>query len=135
MFNRKSAQKLETIVGNESTVTGELNIKGTLRVDGIIEGDIFADWVIVGETGKIHGNVKSRGMVVGGRVEGNIEASEIVEIKGKGEVDGEICTAKLAMSEGALFDGHSSMKKPASLDGSSEAKGKLKSLMPSSNAS
>lgn len=135
MFNRKSAQKLETIIGNESTVTGELNIKGTLRVDGIIEGDIFADWVIVGETGKIHGNVKSRGMVVGGRVEGNIEASEIVELKGKGEVNGEICTAKLAMSEGALFDGRSSMKKTASLEGGSEAKGKLKSLMPSSNAS
>ena len=135
MFNKKSVQKLETIVGNESTVTGELNIKGTLRVDGIIEGDIFADWVIVGETGKIHGNVKSRGMVVGGRVEGNIEASEIVELKGKGEVNGEICTAKLAMSEGALFDGHSSMKKTTSLEGGSEAKGKLKSLMPSSNAS
>ena len=135
MFNKKSVQKLETIVGNESTVTGELNIKGTLRVDGIIEGDIFADWVIVGETGRINGNVKSRGMVVGGRVEGNIEASEIVELKGKGEVVGEISTAKLAMSEGALFEGHSSMKKMTSLESGSEGKGKLKSLMPSSNAS
>lgn len=135
MFNKKSVQKLETIVGNESTFTGELNVKGTLRVDGIIEGDIFADWVIVGETGKIHGNVKSRGVVVGGRVEGNIDASEIVELKGKGEVSGEICTAKLAMSEGAIFDGRSNMKKTSSLEGGSEAKGKLKSLMPSSNAS
>jgi len=132
---KKSVQKLETIIGNESTVTGELNIKGTLRVDGIIEGDVFADWVIVGETGRIHGNVKSRGMVVGGRVEGNIDASEIVELKGKGEVNGEICTVKLAMSEGALFDGHSTMKKAASLEGNSEIKGKLKSLVSSSNAS
>lgn len=132
---KKSVQKLETIIGNESTVTGELNIKGTLRVDGIIDGDTFADWVIVGETGRIHGNVKSRGMVVGGRVEGNIDASEIVEIKGKGEVDGEICTAKLAMSEGALFDGRSTMKKTASLESNADAKGKLKSIMPSSNAS
>ena len=132
---KKSVQKLETIIGNESTVTGELNIKGTLRVDGIIEGDIFADWVIVGETGRVHGNVKARGMVVGGRVEGNIDASEIVELKGKGEVNGEICTAKLTMSEGALFDGHSTMKKTGALEDNSEVKGKLKSLMPSSNAS
>src|SRR5512145_2089997 len=132
---KKSVQKLETIIGNESTVTGELNIKGTWRVDGIIEGDIFADWVIVGETGRIHGNVKSRGMVVGGRVEGNIDGSEIVELKGKGQVVGEICTAKLAMSEGALFDGHSSMKKAIFLEDNPEGKGKLKSLMPSSNAS
>lgn len=135
MFNRKSPQKLETIVGNESTVTGELNIKGTLRVDGIVEGDIFADWVIVGESGRIHGNVKARGVVVGGRVEGNLEASEIVELKGKGEVTGEICTVKLAMSEGAVFDGRSTMKKAAALEGDSGVKGKIKSLMPSSNAS
>lgn len=134
MFNKKSVQKLETIIGNESTVTGELNIKGTLRVDGIIEGDIFADWVIVGESGRIHGNVKSRGVVVGGRVEGNLEASEIVELKGKGEVTGEICTVKLAMSEGAVFDGRSTMKKAAQ-DADSEAKGKIKSIVPSSNAS
>ncbi len=134
MFNRKSPQKLETIIGNDSTVTGELNIKGTLRVDGIVEGDIFADWVIVGETGRIHGNVRSRGVVVGGRVEGNLDASEIVELKGKGEVTGEICTVKLAMSEGAVFDGRSTMKKAGALE-DSEAKGKIKSLMPSSNAS
>ncbi len=132
MFNKKSPQKLETIIGNESTVTGELNIKGTLRVDGIVEGDIFADWVIVGESGRIHGNVKSRGVVVGGRVEGNLEASEIVELKGKGEVTGEICTVKLAMSEGAVFDGRSTMRKPAALGADS---GNVKSLMPSSNAS
>ena len=131
---RKSEQKLETIVGNESTVTGELNIKGTLRVDGVIEGDVFADWVIVGETGRLHGNVKSRGMVVGGRVEGNIDASEIVELKGKGQVTGEICTTKLAMSEGAFFDGHSVMKKTPTLE-SVDGKGKVKPLLPSSNAS
>ena len=134
MFNKKSVQKLETIIGNDSTVTGEMNIKGTLRVDGIVEGDVFADWVIVGETGRVRGNVKSRGMVVGGRVEGNIDASEIVELKGKGEVTGEICTVKLAMSEGAVFDGRSTMKKTASLE-SGEAKGKIKSIVPSSNAS
>ncbi len=134
MFNKKSPQKLETIVGNESTVTGELNVKGTLRVDGVIEGDIFADWVIVGETGRVRGNVKSRGMVVGGRVEGNIDATEIVELKGKGEVTGEICTVKLAMSEGAVFDGRSNMKKVASIE-NGESKGKIKSLLPSSNAS
>lgn len=135
MFGKKSVQKLETIIGNDSTVTGEMNIKGTLRVDGIIEGDIFADWVIVGESGRISGNVKSRGVVVGGRVEGNIDATEIVELKGKGQVTGEISTVKLAMSEGAVFDGRSNMKRAGALDEVSESRGKIKSLMPSSSAS
>ena len=132
---KKSVQKLETIIGNDSTVTGEMNIKGTLRVDGIVEGDIFADWVIVGETGRIHGNVKSRGVVVGGRVDGNIDASEIVELKGKGQVTGEISTVKLAMSEGAVFDGRSNMKRAVSVEESPESRGKIKTLLTSSNAS
>ena len=110
MFGRSSA-KLETVIGADSTITGELAIQGTVRVDGSIEGDIRADWVIVGETGRIRGNVQARMMVVGGRIDGNIDASEIVELKDKAQIFGEICTAKLTVSEGALFDGQSSMKK------------------------
>jgi cytoskeletal protein CcmA (bactofilin family) len=110
MFGRSSA-KLETVIGVDSTITGELAIQGTVRVDGSVEGDIRADWVIVGETGRIRGNVQARMMVVGGRVEGNIDASEIVELKDKAQIFGEICTAKLTVSEGALFDGQSSMKR------------------------
>lgn len=109
MFGRSST-RLETVIGSDSTIRGELTIQGTVRVDGTVEGDIRADWVIVGETGKIRGNVQARAMVVGGKVEGNIDASEIVELKDRAQVFGEICAAKLAMSEGALFDGQSSMK-------------------------
>ncbi len=109
MFGRSST-RLETVIGSDSTIRGELTIQGTVRVDGNVEGDIRADWVIVGETGKVRGNVQARAMVVGGKVEGNIDASEIVELKDKAQVFGEICAAKLAMSEGALFDGQSSMK-------------------------
>ncbi|NNG46607.1 MAG: polymer-forming cytoskeletal protein [Deltaproteobacteria bacterium] len=110
MFGKSSA-KLETVIGGDSTITGELAIQGTVRIDGTVEGDIRADWVIVGETGRIRGNVQARMMVVGGRIDGNIDASEIVELKDKAQIFGEICTAKLTVSEGALFDGQSSMKR------------------------
>jgi cytoskeletal protein CcmA (bactofilin family) len=129
MFGKSSA-KLETVVGADSTIKGELAIKGTLRIDGIVEGDIQADWVIVGETGRIRGNVQARTMVVGGKVEGNLEASEIIEMKDKAQVFGEICTTKLAMSEGALFDGQSSMKKK-----NETSEGQVKSLAASRPAS
>lgn len=109
MFGKKQP-KLETIVGHESVVTGELSVKGTIRIDGSVEGDVSADWVVVGETGRIKGNVRSRGMVVGGLVEGTIDADELVDLKSKASVTGEIRTSKLAMSEGAVFDGTSSMK-------------------------
>lgn len=121
MFGRSST-RLETVIGSDSTIRGELTIQGTVRVDGTVEGDIRADWVIVGETGKIRGNVQARAMVVGGKVEGNIDASEIVELKDKAQVFGEICAAKLAMSEGALFDGQSSMKQKKETSGGQEKK-------------
>jgi cytoskeletal protein CcmA (bactofilin family) len=115
-----SSTRLETVIGSDSTIRGELTIQGTVRVDGNVEGDIRADWVIVGETGKVRGNVQARAMVVGGKVEGNIDASEIVELKDKAQVFGEICAAKLAMSEGALFDGQSSMKQKKETSGGQE---------------
>ncbi len=119
MFGRSST-RLETVIGSDSTIRGELTIQGPVRVDGNVEGDIRADWVIVGETGKVRGNVQARAMVVGGKVEGNIDASEIVELKDKAQVFGEICAAKLAMSEGALFDGQSSMKQKKETSGGQE---------------
>jgi cytoskeletal protein CcmA (bactofilin family) len=138
MFGKSSA-KLETVVGADSTIRGELEVQGTVRVDGSVEGNIRADWVIVGETGRIRGNVQTRAMVVGGTVDGNIEAEEIVELKEKAQVFGEICAAKLTMSEGALFDGQSSMKKkkkaemePESVE---EQESKITSLSASRTAS
>ncbi len=132
MFGKSSA-KLETVVGADSTIKGELTIQGTVRVDGSVEGDIRADWVIVGETGRIRGNVKARAMVVGGRVDGNIEAEEIIELKEKAQVFGEICAAKLTMSEGALFDGQSCMKKKK--ETVKEQESKITSLSASRTAS
>jgi cytoskeletal protein CcmA (bactofilin family) len=109
----KGSQKLETIVGDGTRIAGKVSVKGTIRVDGIVEGDVEADWVVVGETGKIRGNTRTRGMVVGGSVEGNIEATETVELREKATMVGEIQTPKLGVSEGAAFDGRARMKRDA----------------------
>lgn len=100
-----TTKKLETIVGKDSEFRGEVSVAGTIRIDGTLEGDVRADWVVVGETGTIRGNVRSRGTVTGGKIEGNIEASEIAELKPGSNVSGEIRTGRLVVSEGAVFDG------------------------------
>ncbi|MFZ3122304.1 MAG: polymer-forming cytoskeletal protein [Thermodesulfovibrionales bacterium] len=51
---------------------------------------------------------------MGGRVDGNLKAKEIVEIKAKGQVSGDISTGKLTIIEGGVFDGRSSMQKDES---------------------
>ncbi|MDA8178211.1 MAG: bactofilin family protein [Desulfobacteria bacterium] len=109
----KGSRKMETIVGNDTRIAGKVSVKGTIRIDGILEGDVQADWVIVGETGKILGNTRTRGMVVGGSVEGNIDATEAVELKEKATMVGEIRAPKLGISEGAVFDGRARMKDDA----------------------
>jgi len=128
----KGSRKLETMIGDGTRVVGQVSVKGTVRIDGIVEGDVHADWVIVGETGKILGNTRSRGVVVGGSVEGNIEATETVELTGKASMTGEIRAPKLVVSEGAVFDGRSRMKGETE---SSEAQdGKVRTLIPAKGA-
>lgn len=115
MLTRKQPV-METIIGIDSAARGELNTKGTLRVDGTAEGKVRADWVIVGEPGTIRGDVICRGIIVGGKVEGTIHASELVDIKGKGEIRGDIYAAKLAVSEGGVLEGHSYMNQTRESD-------------------
>jgi len=128
----KGSQKLETIVGNDTRIVGKVSVKGTIRIDGIVEGDVQADWVVVGESGKILGNIRTRGVVVGGSVEGNIEATETVELREKATMVGEIDTPKLGISEGATFDGRARMKNDAEPAGIQE--GNLRSLIPTKSA-
>lgn len=124
----KGSRKLETIVGDGTRIAGKVSVEGTIRVDGTVEGDIQADWVVVGETGKIRGNTRTRGMIVGGSVEGNIEATETVELKEKATMVGEIHAPKLGVAEGAVFDGRARMKGAAEPAGIQE--GNVRPLVP-----
>jgi cytoskeletal protein CcmA (bactofilin family) len=110
----KNTEKLESFIGANSNFKGDIDTKGTLRVDGTVDGNVNADWVILGEKAFLKGNVTARGIIIGGRVEGNLKAKEIVEIKPKGQVSGDISTSKLTIIEGGIFDGRSSMMKDES---------------------
>jgi len=113
MFHRNT-EKLESLVGGSSRFKGEIETSGTLRIDGAIEGQVAADWIIIGEKGHVKGDVSARGIIVGGRVEGDLRAKEIVEIRNKGQVYGEVLTSKLMVAEGAIFEGKSTMQKEES---------------------
>jgi cytoskeletal protein CcmA (bactofilin family) len=110
MFHRNT-EKLESLVGVDSSFKGDICTKGTLRIDGNIEGNIEADWVILGEKSRVRGDITARGVVVGGKVQGNLTVREICEIRNKGEIFGELSTAKLVIAEGGIFDGRSTMRK------------------------
>jgi len=113
MFH-KNKERLESFVGTNSHFKGNIDTKGTLRIDGIMDGNANADWVILGEKASLKGDVVAKGIIIGGRVEGNLKAKEIVEIKSKGQVSGDIFTNKLTIVEGAVFNGRALMEKEES---------------------
>ena len=113
MFH-KNTEKLEALIGANSSFKGDIETKGTLRIDGSMEGNVNADWVILGEKATLKGDITARGIVVGGRIDGNLRAKEIVEIKAKGHVFGDIHTNKLTVVEGGILDGRTSMTKEES---------------------
>jgi cytoskeletal protein CcmA (bactofilin family) len=109
MFSREN-HKLETLIGAKSNFRGELNVEGTLRVDGRVDGRLNADWVILGETGIVKGEITAKRIIVGGKVEGNLRGLELVEIKASGKVLGDILTHKFSITEGGEFNGKIEMK-------------------------
>jgi cytoskeletal protein CcmA (bactofilin family) len=113
MFS-KNTEKLESFVGVNSHFKGDIKSKGTLRIDGSVEGNVEADWLILGEKATVKGDVSGRGIIVGGKIEGVLSAREILEIKAKGQVVGDITTPKLMVSEGGILEGRSSMNKEGS---------------------
>jgi cytoskeletal protein CcmA (bactofilin family) len=110
MFS-KEMDKLESFLGMNSSFKGELNVRGTLRVDGTVEGQLDADYVILSESAEVKGEIKAERIIIGGKVDGNVRAQELVEIKSKGKVFGDIFTPKLAIIEGAELNGKVEMKK------------------------
>jgi len=105
MFKKSSNSRLESLIGSNSGFRGDVDAKGTLRVDGALEGNITAEYVIVGEKAYIKGNITANGITIGGKVEGNLESKGLVEITPKGLVSGNILTVKLAIAEGGTYSG------------------------------
>lgn len=113
MFNNHN-KKMESIIGKNSDISGELNVSGTLRIDGMVRGKLNAECVIVSESAMVKGDIKARTIIVGGKVEGNLIGEEMIEIKPKGAVLGEIFTNKFFVIEGGTFNGRVQMKKDES---------------------
>lgn len=107
---RGDAREGMTLIGEEAFFHGALAVKGSLRVEGVFEGDISdAVDVEVGAHGRIMGNVAAETLVVAGEVTGNVVASRSVELLASARLSGDIRTAKLRIDEGAFFDGTCAM--------------------------
>lgn len=112
LFSRNAERRFDggditTVVGAEAYFQGALTVRGSLRVDGEIEGNILeAQTVVVsGPRGRVHGDICAEFVVVSGTVNGDVTASGHLELKAGGRVIGNIRTSKLTIDDGAVFEG------------------------------
>ena len=94
-------------IGKSVVIKGELNGSEDLTIEGHVEGKIeLRDHVLtIGPNGRIKAEVFAKAVIVLGEVTGNVTASEKVDIRDNGSVDGDIAAPRVAIAEGAHFRG------------------------------
>jgi len=105
---------VNSIIGAGSEFKGEFKINGLLRIDGRFQGTIDTHGkVLIGQSGDATTDIKAKLVVVGGKVSGNIYATERVILLSTGDIKGNIITPSLVMEEGVKFDGNCVINKRA----------------------
>jgi cytoskeletal protein CcmA (bactofilin family) len=102
-------------IGKSVVIKGELNGSEDLTIEGHVEGTIqLKDHVLtIGPNGRIKAQVFAKSVVVLGEVTGNVTASDKVDIRDNGSVDGDIISPRVAIAEGAHFRGSVDMQRKA----------------------
>jgi cytoskeletal protein CcmA (bactofilin family) len=103
----KGIEKMSpSVIGADLTITGSLQSKGEVNVEGEIQGDIQCASLLVGDTARITGNVVAEDVIVRGHVEGSIRGSRVT-LQASSHVEGDIFHKSLAIEQGAFFEGKS----------------------------
>lgn len=116
MFNKQKKQKarkasrIETLIGENTHIKGDVHFSGGLRIDGAVTGNIIADegeaaMVTLSEKGRVQGEIHVAHQLINGRVNGHIYASEHVELAAKAHIHGNVFYRLLEMAMGAEVNG------------------------------
>ncbi len=96
-----NATNSKNVLSSDVEIKGNLKFSGELTFDGKLEGEIQTDGVLnLGDSAVVNGNINAQSVVVRGKINGNINAKEKIEIKTKAELFGDIRAAKLVVEEG-----------------------------------
>ncbi|PRQ03276.1 Polymer-forming cytoskeletal [Enhygromyxa salina] len=103
-------EEITTILGKGSSFEGKLTFEGTVRIDGRFSGEIQTEGtLIIGESADVQANIRAATVVVQGKVQGDVAASESLSIQAPAKVLGNLSTPNLMIEKGAFFEGHCSM--------------------------
>lgn len=106
----KPQNRIDTLIGAETRVEGDIHFTGGLRVDGSIRGNVSEvastpGSVVLSEHGRIEGSVTVSHMVINGKILGPVRANQYVELQTKSRVTGDVYYKSLEMHTGAVIEG------------------------------
>lgn len=100
----------KNILSSDVEIKGSLKFSNDLIIDGKIEGEVHSDGSLtVGENAFVVGEIRTKSVVLFGRVQGNITVTERCELKSNAVLEGDIVAGTLSIEEGATFMGKSSV--------------------------
>ena len=116
-------------IGKSVVIKGELSGSEDLTIEGQVEGkiELRENVLTIGPNGKIKAEVFAKAVIVLGEVVGNVTASEKVDIRDNGSVDGDIVSPRVAIAEGAHFRGSVDMQRKARRQAGREGDGRASS--------
>lgn len=100
------AETMLTIIAAGTTIMGDIECAGVLKVEGQIDGSVRnARQVMLAREGAVRGDVHAHEVVVGGVIDGNVTASDRLELQSSAVVNGDIATKSIVVMEGARING------------------------------
>ena len=126
--SKSKSAKIETLVGRNTEITGDIVFQGGMHVDGTVRGNILSDGddcvVSVSQHGVVEGDVKVPHIVLDGTVTGDVYARERLELEAQAKVNGDVYYNLVEMSVGASVNGkmvHKPADRPLLLDKSRDS--------------
>ncbi|MBO6935015.1 MAG: polymer-forming cytoskeletal protein [Deltaproteobacteria bacterium] len=103
--------EIHALLGRGTAYTGKLTFEGRVRIDGTFDGEIFsAGTLIIGDSADVKGSIDVGTLIVlGGHIQGQVHARELVELHAPGRVTGDIVTPQLFIDRGVVFEGQCTM--------------------------
>ncbi|REK10406.1 MAG: polymer-forming cytoskeletal protein [Acidobacteria bacterium] len=102
----QAAGAQKTLVAAGSKIEGRISGSSQVLVEGIVEGEVnLEDELIIGDKGRVVGDVSARSVRISGTLKGNVSASEKVELMPSGSIEGDVVAPRVAIAEGGFCKG------------------------------
>ncbi|MCF7886218.1 MAG: polymer-forming cytoskeletal protein [Candidatus Marinimicrobia bacterium] len=109
-MDKSAVDKVNTIIGEETQLTGNVKLKGSIVIYGKVDGNINTEATItVGKEGLVEGDLNGNNVTISGRVNGNIIAKTKMILKKNSRLIGDVKAQKIVIDDGAVFEGKCDM--------------------------